>query len=54
MDIVTFEKAMRCINDTNKKHILLGNGFSISLKPNIFSYGSLYEKADFCAAPHIV
>ena len=27
MDIVTFEKAMRCINDTNKKHILLGNKY---------------------------
>jgi hypothetical protein len=28
-------------------HLLLGNGFSISWKPNIFKYESLYEKADF-------
>ncbi len=35
-----------------KKHILLGNGFSIALKPDIFSYGSLYSKADFSTVPH--
>ena len=33
--------------------LLLGNGFSIALKPGIFSYGSLYENADFSAAPHV-
>ncbi len=35
-----------------RKHILLGNGFSIALKPDIFSYGSLYGKADFSTVPH--
>lgn len=35
-----------------RKHILLGNGFSIALKPDIFSYGSLYSKADFTTVPH--
>ena len=54
MDILTFENAMRLINKgANKKHLLLGNGFSISLKRDIFSYGSLYENADFSAAPHV-
>ncbi|OGS24826.1 MAG: hypothetical protein A2314_02080 [Elusimicrobia bacterium RIFOXYB2_FULL_50_12] len=27
-----------------KKHLLLGNGFSIALKPDIFSYASLYDE----------
>jgi len=53
MDILTFEKAMRSINDASKTHLLLGNGFSISLKPDIFSYGSLYDNADFSEAPHV-
>ncbi len=35
-----------------RKHVLLGNGFSIALKPDIFSYGSLYGKADFSAVPN--
>lgn len=53
MPILTFEQAMHAINSAKKKHLLLGNGFSISLKPDIFSYGSLYENADFSAAPHV-
>ena len=28
-----------------KRHLLLGNGFSIACKPDIFSYGSLFEEA---------
>jgi hypothetical protein len=53
MDVITFDRAMRHIVRASKKHVLLGNGFSISLKPDIFSYGSLYENADFSAAPHV-
>ena len=34
------------------KHLLLGNGFSIALKPDIFSYNSLFENADFSKVPH--
>src|SRR5437868_1652526 len=37
---------------TNKRHLLLGNGFSIALRPDIFSYQSLYEKADFSKVPY--
>jgi len=32
---------------TKKTHLLMGNGFSIACKPNIFQYGSLFEKANF-------
>lgn len=54
MPVPTFDQAMRVIDGARNKHLLLGNGFSISLRPDIFSYGSLYENADFAAAPHIV
>jgi Domain of unknown function (DUF4917) len=50
---LTFEQAMRAIGGAKNKHLLLGNGFSISLKPDIFSYGSLYDNADFSGAPRI-
>lgn len=51
--VVTFEAALRKIESAKHKHLLLGNGFSIALKPDIFTYGSLYENADFSAAPHV-
>ena len=53
VEIVSYEKAMATLSGAKKKHLLLGNGFSIALKPDIFSYGSLYENADFSAAPHV-
>ena len=34
-----------CINETtNKRHLILGNGFSVDLFPNIFNYKKLAEK----------
>lgn len=51
--IVSFEKAMQSIRGVRHRHLLLGNGFSIALKPDIFTYGSLYENADFSKAPHV-
>src|SRR4051794_40309261 len=54
MPLLTFEHTMASIDgQAAKRHLLLGNGFSIALKPDIFSYGSLYENADFSTAPHI-
>lgn len=53
MKIVSFEDAMKAVAGASKKHLLLGNGFSIALKPDIFTYGSLYENADFSEAPKI-
>lgn len=43
--VLTFNDALSSSN--KKRHLLLGNGFSIALFPKIFSYGSLLEKADF-------
>lgn len=36
-----------------KRHLLLGNGFSIACRPKIFTYGSLFEQADFTSTPHL-
>lgn len=52
-DVVDFDAAMGRIEGARAKHLLLGNGFSIALKPDIFSYGSLYDNADFTGAPHL-
>lgn len=48
--LLTFEEAMELLKTNKKRHLLLGNGFSIALEPRIFSYGSLYENADFSKA----
>jgi hypothetical protein len=48
--MLTFDQAIEAAS--GKKHLLLGNGFSIALKPDIFTYGSLFSKADFSTAPH--
>ncbi len=43
--IIDFEQALRKADAYGKKHLLLGNGFSIACKPDIFAYGSLFEDA---------
>jgi Domain of unknown function (DUF4917) len=48
-----FEDAMRSIDGANHIHLLLGNGFSVALRRDIFSYGSLFENADFSSAPEV-
>lgn len=44
-NILTFDNALDVSNSYGKRHLLLGNGFSIACKPNIFAYGSLFEEA---------
>jgi hypothetical protein len=41
------------LKGSSRRHLLLGNGFSIALKHDIFSYGSLFENADFSRVPHV-
>ncbi len=41
MEILTFQK---CIGQEGKKHLILGNGFSLGIFQNIFNYKSLKEK----------
>jgi hypothetical protein len=45
--MLTFQQAVDQSEIYNKRHALLGNGFSISCRPDIFVYGKLFERADF-------
>jgi hypothetical protein len=47
--ILTFEGALRR-SLKGKRHLLLGNGFSIALRSDIFTYGALFDHADFSSA----
>lgn len=47
MATLTFEQAIKDSSKYSKRHLLLGNGFSIACRPDIFAYGKLYEEADF-------
>lgn len=53
MKIVTFQDALHEASRYNKKHLLLGNGFSIACVPSIFTYSSLYSKAVFSDIPQV-
>jgi len=49
----TFDEAIAHSAQFKKRHLLLGNGFSIACRPQIFTYGSLFEQADFSSAPRL-
>lgn len=51
MEILSFDEALKLAGE--KRHLMLGNGFSIALRPDIFRYGSLFEKADFSDYPEV-
>jgi hypothetical protein len=53
MQIISFADAMELAGQASKRHLLLGNGFSIALRPDIFNYTSLYDNADFSKAPDL-
>jgi hypothetical protein len=54
LDLVSFDDAYAALSDVRVPHLLLGNGFSIAVRPNIFSYNSLYENADFSRLPEVI
>ncbi|WP_431830285.1 DUF4917 family protein [Aeromonas salmonicida] len=45
MNIKSFAECLAIAGNT-KKHLMLGNGFSISLFPKIFNYKTLSENID--------
>ncbi len=45
--IVNFEVAMAAAKRAGHVHALLGNGFSRACRDDIFSYGALFDRADF-------
>lgn len=47
MEILSFDKALQESAHHTRRHIFLGNGFSIACRPNIFTYGKLFDQADF-------
>lgn len=51
--IMTFQQAIANSQVYNKRHLLVGNGFSIACVPTIFTYQSLYNEADFSTSPHL-
>ncbi|MAM74759.1 DUF4917 family protein [uncultured Tistrella sp.] len=53
VDVLRFQGAITDSSRFKKRHLLLGNGFSIACRPRIFSYGSLFEQADFSSAPNL-
>lgn len=54
MEIISFKQALKDSNEFKKRHLLLGNGFSIACVSSIFTYSSLYNKADFTDMPEVV
>lgn len=44
--VYSFKQALEISSSEAHRHLLLGNGFSISWKATIFSYDSLYKKLD--------
>ncbi|MBD3754703.1 MAG: DUF4917 family protein [Gammaproteobacteria bacterium] len=53
INLLTFDQAIRDSDRFPKRHLLIGNGFSIGCRPNIFQYASLYDQADFADYPEI-
>jgi len=53
MALMTFADAIEDSQQFKKRHLLLGNGFSIACRADIFHYGSLFEQADFSQVPEV-
>lgn len=47
MKLMTLSAALDATHQCTKRHLLLGNGFSIACRPDIFVYGKLFDQADF-------
>lgn len=47
MKLLTFQQAIQVSASYSRRHLLLGNGFSIACRSNIFRYDKLFEQADF-------
>lgn len=54
VEVIGFDAAIEDSSRFSKRHLLLGNGFSIACCPDIFHYGSLFSKADFSKNPKLI
>jgi uncharacterized protein DUF4917 len=50
MALMTFDQAIGDAARYTKRHVLLGNGFSISCRPDCFRYDALLDEATFDGA----
>lgn len=46
MKLLDFKTVLRR-SDNKRRHVLLGNGFSRAFEDDLFSYSSLFDRADF-------
>lgn len=53
MKLMQYSEVETALGVVPSRYLLLGNGFSIALRPDIFTYGSLLDKADFSASPEL-
>ena len=51
--LLTFNEAIQKSKNHKKRHLLLGNGFSIAYKYDIFTYKSLLDESDFSELPEV-
>jgi hypothetical protein len=49
--ILSFQQALDASRTSAHRHLLLGNGFSIACRPNVFVYRKLFEQANFQNIP---
>lgn len=54
MPLPLFTDAIADSEQFSKRHLLLGNGFSIACRADIFHYGSLFAQADFSDVPEVI
>lgn len=54
MALMTFANAIADSEQFSKRHLLLGNGYSIACRADIFHYCSLFGQADFSNVPEVV
>lgn len=48
MEVMSFDDAISESDERGgKRHLLLGNGFSIACRPELFAYGRLFDEASF-------
>ena len=52
-DVLNFEAAIADSNTFTTRHLILGNGFSIGCRADIFHYASLFGEADFSDIPEV-
>jgi hypothetical protein len=50
VQIISFQEALKRTHN-ERRHLFIGNGFSMALFPNIFSYARLLDSADFSNIP---